>query len=347
MALKNRRLILGTLGICLIGILACSKAGQSKNSDGPVYVKKDAPSPNVVAKVFGKDVSDQDLEKSSPDIFSARLDLFETQKRAVDDFVRQKVIDELAAKEKMSADDYTKKQMEEAKKKVDAKAVTAFLKERNVGDPDKVPDHLKDQVKGILHMQDLVSSYTKKNPVELYLKRPKAPALDFNFEGDSVWGKDDAKVTVVEFSDFQCPFCAKGKDRVNELKKEYGKKIRFVFKHFPLPMHPDAKPASEASLCVQEQDKDKFWKYHDVLFENQRELGADKLKEYAKRVGADVKKFEECVAAKRYEKQVEKNMEEGRKFGVNSTPSFYVNSQPIRGARDLAEFREIIDEALQ
>jgi protein-disulfide isomerase len=344
---KKKRIVLSTLMICFAGLLACSQAGQSKNNEGPVYIKKDAPNPEAAAKIFGKDVSLSDLEKATPEIFSARQELYEAQKNAVDEQVRQMTMEELGKKEKLSSEEFVKKEMEASKKKVGEKEVNAFLKERNVADPDKVPAHLKDQVRGILHMQALVQSYTKKNPVEIYLKRPQAPKIDFDLSGNATWGKEDAKVTVIEFSDFQCPFCSKGKERVQELKKEYGKKIRIVFKHLPLPMHPDARGAAEASACVQEQDMDKFWKFHDMLFDNQKDLGVEKLKEYAKKVGADVKKFDECFAAKKYAALVDRNMEEARKYGVNSTPTFYVNNQPVRGARDLSEFRELIDEALK
>jgi protein-disulfide isomerase len=119
-----------------------------------------------------------------------------------------------------------------------------------------------------------------------------------------------------------------------------------VFKHFPLTIHQDARPASIATLCVQEQNKDKFWAYHDMLFQNQRNLGAEDLKAYAKKVGVDVAKFDECMASKKYDAQVQADFDEGVRVGVNSTPSFFVNSQPLLGARPLEEFSEIIDEEL-
>ena len=99
-------------------------------------------------------------------------------------------------------------------------------------------------------------------------------------------------------------------------------------------------------MCVNEQGTDKFWKYHDKLFDSQDKLSATDLTAYAKAVGADEKKFKECFEGKKYAAHIDASMEEARKLGVDSTPTFFVNSQPIRGARDIAEFREIIDEAL-
>ena len=332
-----------TLFLALAILVACSGSG---NSSGPTYVKKDNANPTIVAKIFGKDITIDELEKASPDVFTARQELYQAQKRAVDDLVRQAVLEDLAKKEKKSVDAFVQGEMEKAKKKVSDKEVIAFLKERNVGKPDEVPAQLKDQVRSLIYMQNLVATQTKKTPVEIYLKRPQAPQIDFNLAGQASWGKENAPVTIVEFSDFQCPFCAKGKERVDELKKMYGNKVRIVFKHLPLPMHPDARPAAEASMCVNEQSSDKFWKYHDILFENQQKLSENDLKEYAKKVGADVKAYEDCVKNKKYSAFVDASLEEARKLGVNSTPSFFVNSQPIRGARDVAEFKEIIDEAL-
>ena len=332
------------MAICLLGFFACS---QSSSSGELNYVKKDAPQPGAAAKIFGEVVAEKDLETNNIRVYQKRLEVYQTLRREVDERVRKKVFDELAAKAKVSVDEYMNKEMEVAKKKITDKAVGEFLKGR-IEDPAQAPQHIKDQVKGILHLQNIVADFTKKNPVELYLERPRAPELAFNMEGASMWGNKDAPVTVIEYSDFQCPFCKRADDMVvKELKKKYGKnKIKVVFKHFPLSIHQDAKPASVASLCVQEQNMDKFWAMHDTLFNNQRNLGEEDLKAYAKKVGADMTKFEECVKSKKYEAQVQADFDEGVKVGVNSTPSFFINSQPILGARPLEEFSEIIDEEL-
>lgn len=331
------------LALCLVGFFACSQSSQSELN----YVKKDPPQPGAAAKIFGETITEKDLETNNIRVYQKRLEVYQTLRREIDERVRKKVFDELAAKAKISVDEYMTKEMEVAKKKISDKAVTEFLKGR-IEDPAQAPAHIKDQVKGILHLQNIVADYTKRNPVELYLERPRAPEIAFNLEGAAVWGNKDAPVTIVEFSDFQCPFCSRADSTVvKELKKKYGKnKIKVVFKHFPLSIHQDAKPASIASLCVHEQSADKFWAMHDQLFANQRNLGEDDLKSYAKKVGADMAKFDECMKSKKYEAQVQADFDEGVKVGVNSTPSFFVNSQPILGARPVEEFSEIIDEEL-
>lgn len=344
---KSKLFALLIIPFVLFFSTSCTQNESVANDSGVTFVNKDGSNPNIVAKYNGKEITVEDLEKSSPDVFDARLRVYQEQKRATEDFVRNMVIDELAKKAKLSNEEFMKKEMEAAKKKISNKDVDAFLKKNNVADLSKVPDHIRDQVRGLLQMQSIVASATKSNKVEFYLKRPKASDIAFKMEGEPTWGDKDAKVTIVEFSDFQCPYCKSGKDIINNLKKQYGKKIKVVFKNFPLPpnMHPEARIAAEAGMCMWDQGADKFWKYHDILFDNQNKLQEADLKEHAKKVGADSKKFDECLTAKKFAAHIDAGMEEARGYGVNSTPTFYVNSQPIRGARE-ADFKEIIDEAL-
>lgn len=344
--MKVRKLLLTTqfIAICVAGFLACSKSSESKLN----YKKMDPPSPGAAAKIFGETLSESDLEQNNIKIFQKRLEVYQAKRREIDERVRRAVFERLAKDKGITVDEYMAKEMENAKKKVKDEEVAVFLKGR-IEDPSAAPAHIKDQVKGILHLQKLVAGYTAKNPVELYLQRPRAPEIDFNLAQSPSWGSDDAPVTIIEYSDFQCPFCRRADDQVvKELKKKFGKKkIRVVFKHFPLSIHREAKPASIASMCVHEQNKAKFWPYHDELFKNQRKLGTEDLKEYAKKVGGiDLKKFDECIASRKYDKMVQDDFDEGVKLGVNSTPSFFVNSQPILGARPVEEFAELIEEEL-
>ena len=141
--------------------------------------------------------------------------------------------------------------------------------------------------------QKLVAANTKSNKVELSLSRPKAAPLSFKLDGEATWGNADAPITIVEYSDFQCYYCGQARPRLAELKKLYGKKIRIVYKHYPLPSHPEARPAAEASMSVNEQGSDKFWKFHDFLFDNQKAWTIADYKDYAKKSGADENKSEE------------------------------------------------------
>jgi protein-disulfide isomerase len=339
-------LALSALSVIAVAIAACTQNESAANDSGISYTKKENSNPALVAKFSGREISLEELEKNSPEIYSARLEVYKAQKAALDEFVRNQVLEELAKKNGKSMDEFMKGELEAAKKKVSEKDVEAFLKGRSIPDTSKVPAEVRDQVRGLLYVQKLVSDATRSNQVEFYLKRPKAAPLDLKLDGEPSWGSSGAPITVVEFSDFQCYYCAKARERIVELKKLYGKKLHIVYKNYPLPMHTEARPAAEAGLCVNEQGADKFWKFYDIVFDNQKSWTKDDFKDYAKKSGADVKKFEECFDAKKYSAQIDASVSEGQKLGVNSTPSFFVNGQLVKGAQPISEFREIIDESV-
>ena len=227
-----------------------------------------------------------------------------------------------------------------------------FVKEKNIPETN-INEQVKERIFAYMKEQkreEMISGFvaklTKSSPVEVYFKKPKAN-VKVEAGNAPVEGGENAKVTMVVFSDFQCPFCSKGGIVMNEVKKKYGSKIKIAFKHFPLPMHSDAIPASQASMCVYEQDKGKFWKYHDILFKNQQNLKPEDLAKHAKAAGADEKKFKECFDSKKFADHVKADMAYGEKLGVRSTPTFFVNGQILSGALPLEQFSEVIDEELE
>lgn len=163
-------------------------------------------------------------------------------------------------------------------------------------------------------------------------------------EGDLWHGAPKgALVTIVEYSDFQCPYCVRLADSLKDVAAEYPDDVRVVFKHFPLPMHDRAKPASEAVLAANAQGKG--WEMHDLVFENNRKLTTEDLVRYAEEVKvADIAKFKADLESQKYAAQVEADKAEGRKFGVGSTPSFFVNGTPHRGAKSTEQLKKLIEK---
>jgi len=157
-------------------------------------------------------------------------------------------------------------------------------------------------------------------------------------------GPKDAKVTIVEFSDFQCPFCSQAAALVPDVLKAYPEKVNFVYKQFPLTsIHPFALGASKAALAAQKQGK--FWEMHDMMFANNRELGVDKLKEYAGKIGLDVAKFEADMNSPEVAKQIEQEQAEARNADVQGTPTFFVGGKRLQN-RSIDGFKQMIDAAL-
>jgi len=177
-------------------------------------------------------------------------------------------------------------------------------------------------------------------------KNPLTPEID---EARAILGPKDAKVTIVEYSDFQCPYCSRGYQTINEVKKAYPGQVRIVFKHLPLDFHPLAMPAAKYFEAVARQDAEKAYKFHDLVFENQAELNSKKeafLKESAKKAGADMKKLEKDLADPTLVERITKDTAEAQKFGISGTPGFIINGVSLKGAYPFPEFKTIIDRHL-
>ncbi len=256
-----------------------------------------------------------------------------------------------AKKAGVPLEEFIEKNITKGQAKVTESEFKAFIKERRFPE-NQINDQIKGQIFKYLEnekQQKAVDAYvaklTKSNNVEVYFQKPK---MDIKIEVGSAptYGPENAPIQIVVFSEFQCPFCSRVIPSVNKIKEKYGNKVRIAFKHFPLPMHQDAKPAAEASLCVNEQSSKLFWKFHDKLFENQTALGKAELEKYAKEIGADVAKFNACVASNKFTKQVESDTQYGEKVGVRATPTFFINGQIVSGALPFESFKELIDEEL-
>jgi len=177
------------------------------------------------------------------------------------------------------------------------------------------------------------------------------PAIDPNkvyqlsTEGSPIRGPKDAKVTIVEFSDFQCPFCAQSKSLVDDVLKAYPKDVNFVYKQFPLiSIHPFALGASKAAIAASKQGK--FWEMHDMLFANNRELGDDKLKEYAKQIGLDVPRWDKDRNSPEVQAEIDADGKAATAAEVRGTPSFFVGGKRVMN-RSVDGFKQMIDEQLK
>lgn len=158
-------------------------------------------------------------------------------------------------------------------------------------------------------------------------------------------GPKNAKVTIVLFSEFQCPFCSRAVPTEEQIVKEYPKDVRFVFKHQPLPFHPNAMPAAIASVAAQNQGK--FWEFHDLAFKNQQALSPEKYKEWAKEIGLNMAKFEKDIADPKTKAFVEADSKYGSSVGADGTPTFYINGRELAGAMPFGSFKSIIDEEIK
>lgn len=349
-----------TLWLCL-SLVACGTYQQAKETKeeapqakkeaaGEKKVEKKAPSSgDVVAYLDGKPITNAELEEFvGPALAKIRQQEYDIKYRGLMDLLFLKLQQQEAAKEGITVEDYFKKHVTDQTKEPTEDEITQTLNRYRSRLPkdekqarQKVVDFLKSQ-KVRQQEETFKKELLAKANYQVLLEPIRVP-IPMN-EKDSIIGAKDAPITIVEFSDFQCPYCARAYKTVKELLKEYEGKIKIVFKHFPLQFHKQARPASLAALCAGEQGK--FEAMHDWLFEHRTKLNEDGFKQAAEELGLDMEKFNACFSQKTYDDFINKTMEEAQKMGVSATPTFFINGRMLQGAQPIQAFKEIIDQEL-
>ncbi|HEY0709594.1 MAG TPA: thioredoxin domain-containing protein [Polyangia bacterium] len=205
--------------------------------------------------------------------------------------------------------------------------IATFMKDRGVGQAKK----------------ELIDKLRAETKVEKMMPPLLLPKVEVAADGHSK-GDPKAPITIVEFSDYECPYCSRAEEAVKRVLGEYKGKVRLVYRDFPLPFHGKAQKASEAALCAGDQGK--YWEMHEKLFANQQALDVAQLKDHAKAVGVDQAKFDQCLDSSAKAKVVENSKKAGEAVGVTGTPAFFINGRPLSGAVPFEQFKEIIDHEL-
>ncbi len=204
--------------------------------------------------------------------------------------------------------------------------------------------HLQNQ-KLAAQRQAFIQSLRSQAQVVVHLQAPLPFRTEVSVDGAPFKGSATAPVTLVEFTDFHCPFCKQVQPTLDQLLAKYDGKVKLVFRDFPIDqLHPQARKAHEAARCANEQGK--FWAYHDLLYANAPKASPEALKAYAKEAGLDLPAFEQCLDSGKFQAAVQKDEDEGIRAGVTGTPAFFVNGRLLSGAQPLESFARLIEEEL-
>lgn len=209
--------------------------------------------------------------------------------------------------------------------------------------PDKFVTTLQKAIKDAQSGMAKRREEEEKKQFEEFYENPLEPEIT---DGMASIGTKGAPITLVEYSDFECPFCKRGYDTVNELLKKYEGKIYFVYKHLPLSFHPAAMPAAQYFEAIKLQSDKKAFAFHDKIFDNQGALknGEKFLNKIAKEVGADMEKLKKDIKGEVVANRIQADLKEAEKFGIQGTPGFVINGVPVKGAYPTKEFDRIIEE---
>ena len=309
----------------------------------------------VVAEVDGEIVTATDLDEAwhqndPSGRFQILQQLYETRRRALDVVIGDRLIEREADNRRLTRDQLLELELPPRIPPVSDEDVS-LIYERNKDRFDgRSEEEMRPDLRAMIEAQmplQALHAYmnelrTGANDIVVLLDPPRQ-----NVEvlpDDAVSGPMDAPIQIVEFSDFDCPYCQRATDTLAELKEAFGNQIRFVYKDFPLPSHPNAFKAAEAGRCAKDQGK--FWELHDKMFASQGALDPDSLKLYAAELGLDAAAFSLCLDEGRHAGRVQRDMAIGASYGVSSTPTLFVNGRLVAGAMPLGFFEELIREEL-
>jgi len=336
-------------GACVVALVtACSPTAAQQS-------KRLAPS-DVVATVGSTaitlaEVDDKALQQPVTSFGSVKLAvaLYQARRAALDELVAGKLIDEAAKAQSVDRASLVEKEITAKIVPVTEDDIGFWYQTNQARVQGASLDQARQPIRQFLtqqRMQEVRERYLTtlkgRTTVRVMLDPPRQIVAT---EGRPAKGPANAPIEIVEFSDFQCPYCLRAMPTVNQVLSSYGDQIHFVYRHYPLPNHPNARPAAEAAACAAEQGK--FWPYHDRLFQDPSKLGGAELKRDAAELGLDTTKFDSCVDSRKLKGAVDADLQAGEEAGVDGTPAFFINGRMISGAQPFEVFKRIIDEELE
>ncbi len=302
----------------------------------------------VLAVVGGKRITVGDIEGVNAGAFRQlarqRHDLLE---QGLEEAIGRMLLEVEAESRGITTDELWAKEVEGRVVEPSDHVVDSFYQARRIG---VAKDSIAPRIRQFLKEEQragaaraLLASLREKHPVKDYLEPERAEVEASGFPSK---GPMDAPVTIVEFADFECPYCRQILPSLARLEETYGDKVRLVFRQFPLnSIHRHAQKAAEASLCAHEQDR--FWAMHDAMFGEPPALGLQDLKEKAARVAMDVQQFDECLDSGKYAAEVAADLDAALRLGLTGTPAFFINGRFLSGAQPYETIVNIVDDELR
>ena len=307
----------------------------------------------ALASVNGKVITSAEVDKGiATDLAKLEAQIYELKRARVNALIDEQLLTQEAGKRSITAEALIEAEVTSKQSAVSDEEVAVYYG-ANQAKLQKDLNSWREQIRKFLSAQKaserrqaFINQLRGQNKVEVFLKSPPIFRAEISTAGAFTKGPAAAPITLVEFSDFHCPFCRRIQSTIAQVLGKYEGKIRLVYKDFPLDsLHPQARAAAEAARCAGEQGK--FWEFHDKVYAGDSDATAPTMQLYAKQVGLEPAKFEACRSTRKYQAQVQADAAEGTKLGVTGTPGFFINGRFLSGAQPLEAFSKIIDEELE
>jgi len=305
-----------------------------------------------LAVVDGVPITTEEVEKPLASQLS-KLDeqIYDLKRQRLETLINEKLLAKEAAKRKLTVPALLDAEVTTKLSLITEQEIEKFYQDNKAQIKGELAQ-VREQIRAFLQNQKLAAKREEflgalraQAKVVVNLKSPPIQRIEVSVQGAPFKGSEKAAVTIVEFSDFHCPFCRRVIPTLAQIESQYGDKIKLVFRDFPIEsLHPGATKAHEAARCANEQGK--FWAYHDKLFASPPSSSPDVFKEMAQQVGLDLVTFETCLVSGKYQAAIKRDIEEGSRVGVGGTPAFFINGRLITGAQPLEAFTRAIDDEL-
>jgi len=304
----------------------------------------------VVARIGDEVITESELDGMiGPSLLNLRQQMYQAKMNQLRSEIFQRLVTEKATAEGMTSGEYLKKHIADKAVEPDdgeiVKVMTQYrsqLAEDDLEAREQVAQALNQRQQRELQ-EELRKTLFADAGVKILLEPPRVTVAIG--QGTPSRGPQNAPIVLVEYTDYQCPYCSRVQPTIKALMERYDGQIRHVFKNLPLPIHSQAQLAGEASLCAQDQDK--YWEFHDWLFSNQRTMTREKMVAQAGELGMDVELFDACIEQKTHAVAVSNDAKEARSFGITGTPGFLINGRVLSGAQPLDAFEVVINEELE
>jgi len=309
---------------------------------------------SIVARIDGVPVTIEDItHDNKQEIYEAELALYQLKRANLRRVLVERLIKLDPRSKGLDVDEFLRRFVIRPIEITDSD-IDQFIKDRQIP-KSRVNATLRQQIRQYLSSQDFtaqidawIEKQAARHQIEIYLQEPEIPRYRVSIENAPWRGGKNAPVTIVEFSDFECPYCASANNTLRQLLQEYGDRIKIVYKHLPLSeLHAQAQNLAVAGVCAYQQDNQVFWRFHDWVFANNRGLSLGKIKDMAAKLGIDRAFFDQCIEASEARALVNKDLKEAERLGFNATPAFLVNGIVLNGAQPIKTFRQLIEAELK
>ena len=330
-----------TIGVMLLSSLALSGDAAAQARD-------------VLAVVNGAPITSAEVDaKLGASLAKLQEQIHSLQQAQLNSLIEEQLLKSEAERRGIAADVLTETEIHSRIQPVTTSDASAFFETNKAKLQGAEFPAIEQQIKTYLTAQrvtarrrDFVASLREKATINVFLEAPAPFRAEVPIADAFARGNPGAPVTIVEFSDFHCPFCRQAHATVQQVLARYGDKVRLVYKDMPLDnLHPNARAAAEAARCAGAQGK--FWEYHDKLFDSEPDVSTAALSRLTTEVGLDAAKFDACYAARTFKAPVEASVQDGSRLGVTGTPTFFINGRNLTGAQPLEAFVKVIDEELK